>query len=95
MEGNPVMALSKAEREQINKDIERVGEVAGAKMAAEMKSLMEPLAKMLSQHDQTLYGINRDNGMYQSVRDLVRWKWMLAGGIAVLTSATFWMLFIK
>jgi len=89
------MALSKSEREQINKDIERVGEIAGAKMAAIMNETLAPLHKILDQHDQTLYGVNRDNGMYQSVRDLVRWKWMLAGGLTVLTSATFWMMFIK
>ena len=39
------MALSKTEREQINKDIERVGEVAGAKCAEIMNRLLNPWLK--------------------------------------------------
>ena len=89
------MALTKSEREQINKDIERVGEIAGARMATAMNDALKPLAQMLSQHDQTLYGENRDNGINKSVRDLMRWKWLLAGALMVLSSATFWQVFIR
>jgi hypothetical protein len=89
------MPLTKSEREQINKDIERVGEIAGMKMANMVEEMLAPLKAMALSHDQTLYGVNRDNGLNKTVKGLSVWRWIITGGLIVVGSGTFWQLFLK
>ena len=42
-----------------NKDIERMGEVFGARLVSEI----EPIRAMLQKHEQMLLGVNGDNGI--------------------------------
>ena len=69
-----------------NNDIERIGEILAARLAAELKPI-ETTMQMLTQ---TVYGEAGDNGLRKSVKDLVKWKYMATGALVVIGSATFW-----
>ena len=69
-----------------NKDIERIGEIMAARMAAELK----PIETTMHMLTQTVYGESGNNGLRKSVKDLVKWKYMATGALFIVGSATFW-----
>jgi hypothetical protein len=51
-------------------------------------------------HDQTLYGVNKTNGLVGEMKDvkkllqsLQRLSWMILGGLVVLSAGVFWKVF--
>lgn len=47
---------------------------------------IQPLATQVNEHEQTLYGVNRDNGLRSQVKWLNRFAWLLTGGLILAGS---------
>jgi len=64
------MALSKQDKEWIQLTVSKA-----------VTDGVEPIAKMVGEHEQSLYGIDRNNGMRSQVKWLNRFAWTVTGGI--------------
>ena len=51
-----------------------------------LNNVLAPTIKKVDEHDQTLYGVNRGNGMRSQVKWLNRFAWTITGGILLAAS---------
>ena len=51
-----------------------------------LNNVLAPTIKKVDEHDQSLYGIGRANGMRSQVRWLTRFAWTVTGGIMLIAA---------
>ena len=64
------MALTKQDKDWIELTIQNA-----------LNAVLAPTIKKVDEHDQTLYGIGRTNGLRSTVNGLVQFKWIITGGV--------------